>query len=264
MSQSQRKKPKKSSSQSQIVDVDEEDGSAKNTQQSHKMSVEEMERKVQEMIRYILFSDRKKVGLKRVELVKNVLKEHSKAFQPVLVEVQLRIRDVFGYELVETTTVDGKGRGYILVNSIDKEFEDEISTLLDTDEESKHMGLLTIVLSLIFMNERPITEVALWHTLNKLGLYKERHSDVYGNVDKLLTQDFVKQNYLDRHKIQGADGPTWQYDFGSRSLKLVSKRSILRFVSDVYGVEAVEDWKSQYQHVLAEENAGSQPMDTSS
>jgi len=256
---SSQKKKQKALSQSQIIDVDDDNGS--NQSGTQHIGVDEMERKVQEIIRYLLFSDRKKVGIKRAELVKNILKEHSKAFPAVIKEVTTRLSDVFGYNLVEMTK-DGKGKGYILVNNINKQFEDEISTLLDTDEESSRMGLLVIVLSLIFMNEHAITEVSLWHTLNKFGLYKDREHEVFGNVDRILSADFVKQSYLERQKVQGPDGPTWQYDFGPRSLKEVGTRRILEFVSEVYGVDSVEDWKSQYQKVLEEENEGQQ-MDTS-
>jgi len=253
------KKTKKASQM--VIDVDDAGGSQRQqSQQTAGLGPEELQRKVNEMVRHILFSDKKKIGMKRADLVKNVMKENAKAFNTVISQVSARMSDVFGYDLVEMTTHDGKSRGYILVNRIDKVFEDELSTLLDSDQESSRMGLLIIVLSLVFMNEHSISEVSLWHTLEKFGLRKDQEHEVFGNVEKLLNTDFVKQNYLERTKVQGADGPIWHYDFGARSLKEISKRKILEFVSEVYGVNDISDWKSQYQHVLEEEQG---PMDTS-
>lgn len=242
----------KKGSQSQLVDMDNDSqGSPGN-----KLNKNELERKVNEMIRYILFSDKKKVGIKRQDLMKNVMKEHSKVFSGVLKEVKSRLEDVFGLELVEMCTGDGKSRGFILINKIEKLFEDEVSTLLDTEEDSVKMGLLLLVSSIVFMNEGALTEISLWHFLGKFGVLKDSEHDVFGSAEKLISQEFVKQNYLERQKVQGAEGPTWQYNLGPRLSQELSKRKILEFVSEVYGVGSIKDWKTHYQYVLDSEQVG--------
>ena len=218
-----------------------------------KLSENELKRKVNEMIRYILCNDRKMLGMKRPDLIKNVMKEHSKLYTTVMKEAAKNLSFIFGYELVEMLSEDGKNRGYILINKIDKTFEDDISSLLDCDKEKQKLGLLVIVLSLIFMNEGPIGEVSLWHTLGKFGLYKDKVHEVFGNLDKLLSTEFVKYNYLERQKVQGHEGPTYQYNWGPRSSVEISKRKILEFVSEVYGIDSIEDWKIPYQQVLDSE-----------
>jgi len=242
----------KATKQSQLIDV-ADDANGQSSSSQNKLSKNELERKVNEMLRYILFNDKKKVGIKRADLVKNVMKEQSRAYASVMKEVATRLQEVFGFELVEMETIDGKSRGYILINKIDKLLEDEISTLLDTNEETNKMGLLLIIVSLIFMNEGPISDVSLWHTLGKFGVYKDREHEVFGNVEKLLNIDFVRQNYLERQKVQGNEGPSWQYNCGLRSWKEISKRKILEFVSEIYGVDSIEDWKIQYQQVIESE-----------
>lgn len=243
---------KKVKSNSQLV-VDDDDGAGSSQKQGN-LSKKEFERKVNEVIRYILFHDRKMVGLKRADLTKNVLKEHAKLYTSIIKEVTLKLETIFGYKLVEMETADGKPRGLILINKIDKVVDDEVSSLLEEEDEKSKLGLLTTILSLIFMNEGPITEVSLYHTLNKFGLYKDREHEVFGNVEKLISQEFVKLNYIERQKVQGHEGPTYQYNWGCRSHKEISKRNILEFVSEIYGVESIEDWRIQYQEVVESEN----------
>ena len=129
---------------------------------------------------------------------------------------------------------------------------------LSSEEEMKKKGLLVLILSVIFMNEGTISEASLWHTLAKFGVHRTGGDhEVFGNVDKLINIEFVKHNYLEREKDKvaghGEGGPTYQYRYGARSCREVSKRRILEFVSEVYGVDSIKDWKIQFEQVQQEE-----------
>ncbi|KAK3739497.1 hypothetical protein QZH41_005052 [Actinostola sp. cb2023] len=75
---------------------------------------------VSETVRYLLFSDRKKVPIKRAEISKYVLREHSRAFPQVMELAKKKLLKVFGIEIEE---IDGTGKtkAFILVDALDCE-----------------------------------------------------------------------------------------------------------------------------------------------
>jgi len=233
---------------------DESQSQVHNTQTQRaleNMDTAEFNRKVADMVRYLLFADRKKVGMKRADLVKNVLKDHARTFKMVFLEATKQISDIFGYEVAMMENDEGKSKGYILTNGIISHNKQN-ENLMEWDENQK-MGLLMIIVSILFMNENTLTEASLWHTLQKFGIKKERKHNTFGDVEKLINQEFVKENYLDRIKVQGPEGQTFTYQSGTRTKKEISKRSILEFVSEIYGTESIESWKIHYQEVLDSE-----------
>jgi len=218
------------------------------TQKSQKeLSKDELNRKVAELVRYLLFMDRKKYPIKRGDITKNVLKEHSKAFNQVFDHAKKSLQKIFGIEVEEIEV--GKSRGYILISSDKGEGQDE---LIDWGDDLPKMGLLMVVLSLIFMSDHVITESLLWHTLKKLGIESKVEHEIFGDPDKLISQEFVRQCYLDRKKVVGGDEAAYEYRWGSRAEKELTKRQVLQFVSELYDTE-MESWTSQMKEILAEE-----------
>jgi len=238
---------------------DDVEASQASTQGGNQMSTAEFNRKTAEMVRYMLFADRKKIGIKRPDLTRNVLKEQARSFGKVFDEACKKIKNIYGYDVLQMESEDGKPKGYILVNSL---ADAETFEFMNWKDENCEMGLLMIILCLIFMNEGSINEVALWHVLRKFGLTKNEKHDLFNDVDKLIAQEFVKTNYLERLKTVGNEGPVYQYRMGARSLKEVSKRQILEFVTEIYGVESIESWKVQYQEVQADEEKVDVEMST--
>ena len=84
-----------------------------------KMSKAEFDRKVAALVRYLLFADRKKIPVKKIDLSKNVLKEHSKAFAKVMEEASKQIEKIFGLQVETLVDKEGRNKGYILVNQLE-------------------------------------------------------------------------------------------------------------------------------------------------
>lgn len=218
------------------------------SQKSQKeLSRDELNRKVSELVRYLLFMDRKKYPIKRGDITKNVLKEHSKAFSQVFDHAKKNLQKVFGMDIEEIEV--GKSKGYILVSNDNSEARGE---LIDWGDDLSKMGLLMVVLSLIFMSDHVLTESLLWHTLKKLGIEPKIEHKEFGDPDKLITQEFVRQCYLDRKKVIGGDEAAYEYRWGPRAEKELTKRQVLQFVSELYDTE-MESWTSQMREILAEE-----------
>lgn len=243
---------------SQLVDDDEIEevdctqtgkSQSQKTQNYKELSKEELKRKTSDVARYLLFTDRKKYPVKRGDITKNVLKEHAKSFNEIFDHAKKNLNKVFGIEVEEIDV--GKSRGYILVDGIKSEEQHE---LIDWGDDLPKMGLLMVVLGMIFMCDHVITESKLWHMLKKLGIEPKKEHEVFGDSEKLISQEFVRQCYLDRKKVLGGDEAAYEYRWGARAEKELTWRQALKFVSEIYGTQ-MEDWTAQMKEITAKEES---------
>lgn len=243
---------------SQLVDDDEIEevdctqtgkSQSQKTQNYKELSKEELKRKTSDVARYLLFTDRKKYPVKRGDITKNVLKEHAKSFNEIFDHAKKNLNKVFGIEVEEIDV--GKSRGYILVDGVKSEEQHE---LIDWGDDLPKMGLLMVVLGMIFMCDHVITESKLWHMLKKLGIEPKKEHEVFGDSEKLISQEFVRQCYLDRKKVLGGDEAAYEYRWGARAEKELTWRQALKFVSEIYGTQ-IEDWTAQMKEINAKEES---------
>ncbi|XP_066924412.1 non-structural maintenance of chromosomes element 3 homolog [Clytia hemisphaerica] len=121
------------SSQSQSIPKSQSQPKKRISNASEKVNVNnpDFKRKVSEMVRYLLFADRKKNGIKRADIIKNVLKENPKWFAKVFEEASLKINQVFGLDVVslETEKKD-KSKGYTLISALDDDIIQSDSTVV--------------------------------------------------------------------------------------------------------------------------------------
>lgn len=243
---------------SQLVDDDEIEevdctqtgkSQSQKTQNYKELSKEELKRKTSDVARYLLFTDRKKYPVKRGDITKNVLKEHAKSFNEIFDHAKKNLNKVFGIEVEEIDV--GKSRGYILLDGVKSEEQHE---LIDWGDDLPKMGLLMVVLGMIFMCDHVITESKLWHMLKKLGIEPKKEHEVFGDSEKLISQEFVRQCYLDRKKVLGGDEAAYEYRWGARAEKELTWRQALKFVSEIYGTQ-MEDWTAQMKEITAKEES---------
>ncbi|XP_058963057.2 non-structural maintenance of chromosomes element 3 homolog [Pocillopora verrucosa] len=243
---------------SQLVDDDEIEevdctqtgkSQSQKTQNYKELSKEELKRKTSDVARYLLFTDRKKYPVKRGDITKNVLKEHAKSFNEIFDHAKKNLNKVFAIEVEEIDV--GKSRGYILVDGVKSEEQHE---LIDWGDDLPKMGLLMVVLGMIFMCDHVITESKLWHMLKKLGIEPKKEHEVFGDSEKLISQEFVRQCYLDRKKVLGGDEAAYEYRWGARAEKELTWRQALKFVSEIYGTQ-MEDWTAQMKEITAKEES---------
>ncbi|KXJ16233.1 non-structural maintenance of chromosomes element 3 homolog [Exaiptasia diaphana] len=249
-SQSQSQRKGKGPTKKRAKDNDDSSQASPKTQD--KLSGDELERKVSETVRYLLFSDRRKVPIKRADISKNVLKEYPRSFPQVMDLAKKKMQKVFGI-IVEEIELTGKAKAYILVDGLECEKKND---LLEWGDESHRMGLLMVILSLIFMSENVISEAQLWHTLKKLGLQQKSEHPVFGDPEKLLSQEFVRQGYIEKKKIVG-DETSFEYRWGARAFKETSKMQVLEFVAKIYGTET-SVWTAQMREIQQEQEEATQ------
>ncbi|KAL8589287.1 hypothetical protein ACOMHN_039930 [Nucella lapillus] len=199
----------------------------------------EINKKVDELVQYMLIMDQKKVPVKKQEINKAILKDASRAFAVIMKKASERLSEVFGMEVVE---LQDKHKGcYILVNALEKQ---QHMTWPQTDNVKT--GLLTVILSIIYMSGNVIKDGELWHGLKSLGIDPDLSHETFGDLKKLVSQELVKQGYLEFTKLPNSEQPVFEVRWGQRAKLETSKMEILKFVSLMYGKEPGQ-WTTQYQ-----------------
>lgn len=204
-----------------------------------KYSKEQVNLKVGEVVQYLFIKDQKKLPVKRADIVKNVLKEFKDIYQEVFLLAKKLLKEVFGYELVE---IDLKNHTYILVNSLERKKEDGVRV----DDCTAKLGLLTVILSVIFMKGNTAKETTVWEMLRRLRIEPGEKHPEFGDVKKLVTDEFVKQKYLEYVKVPHTEPAEYEFHWGPRASAEISKMKILEFVSKIQQKDP-KSWSTQYR-----------------
>lgn len=222
------------------------------TQADRLMATMDSDRQLQlvnDVVVYLLATDQKKLPIRRQTITKNVLKENSKVFVPVMVQAKEKLSSVFGIELVEIA--GAQKSSYILVNRLDNKFDDQ-HQLWPTDDNQR-IGLVMIILSLIFMRGNMLEEEELFHMLTFFGIGTEHPHEVFGDVRRVVATDLVRLAYLERTGIAGADPPKFVYRWGQRAVAETRKKDVLDFVCQIYIDKQPQDWPSQWRDIQQNE-----------
>lgn len=212
----------------------------------------QLELKVAELVQFLLIKDQKKIPIKRTDILKHVIGDYKDIFPDLLKLAAERLQYVFGYKLVE---LEPKSNTYILINTLEPVEED---AEVRGDQGTPTTGLLMIVLGLIFMKGNTIKETEVWDFLRRLGVYPTKKHLIFGDPKKLITEDFVRQRYLEYRRIPHTDPVDYEFQWGPRTNLETSKMKVLKFVAKVHNQDP-KDWPAQYCEALADEENRARP-----
>lgn len=211
------------------------------------MSGVEVEQLVNDLVIYLLIADQKKIPIKRQDINKNVLKDNKKAFAGIMSKAKAKLETVFGIKLV-----DLEQNRYILVNNLDNPVAEDV----DPEDHAK-TGLVLVILALIFMRGNQIGEDELYEALRKLGVDVDQLHEVFGDVRRLITVEFVRQAYLESERQQTVDPPKLIFRWGLRAKAETTKRDVLEFVCSIYGNKEPTEWRTQWRDIVGAEQSQS-------
>ncbi|CAO3593589.1 unnamed protein product [Absidia cylindrospora] len=218
-------------------------------------------RLVKDVIRYFLTCEYKKTIIRKDDINKKVLHEHSRQYNTIFKAAREQLLDTFGMALLEIPAKDIKGRNkppatatgssqqpasqgrtpsthsYILYNCLNKDLE-AYKVIHQTDEEYASMGLLYFILSVILVNEQELQERELLGYLTSAGL--ESQSDTFGDLGKMLAL-YVKQGYLQKFKETMDNQDSYQW--GPRSKSEISYKDLIKFMSTVCEPDDEKDFE---------------------
>ncbi|XP_053857878.1 LOW QUALITY PROTEIN: non-structural maintenance of chromosomes element 3 homolog [Vidua macroura] len=212
--------------------------------QVERRSQDQVNQKVSELVQFLLVKDQKKIPIKRADMLKNIIREYRDAYSEIVKRADRTLQAVFGLQLVE---IDTKRHIYILINNLPPV---QVMGVCLRDKEKEKMGLLLVILSFIFMKGNSVKDSALWEFLHLLRVYPGKQHSVFGDVRKLVTEEFVRQKYLETTAIPLTDPPEFKYQWGPRAEKETSKKDVLNFVAKVRA-RTPTFWASQYSEAEA-------------
>ncbi|XP_074874736.1 non-structural maintenance of chromosomes element 3 homolog isoform X3 [Buteo buteo] len=190
-------------------------------------SQDQVNQKVSELVQFLLVKDQKKIPIKRADMLKKVIREYKDVYSEIVNRAGKTLQQVFGLQLVE---IDTKHHIYILTSDLPRAEGEN----LHRDNQTAKLGLLLVILSFIFMKGNMAKDGAVWEFLRRLRVQPGERHEVFGDVKKLVTEEFVRQNY----------------QWGPRAAKETSKRDVLRFVAKIQGKDPTF-WMSQYNEAEA-------------
>ncbi|XP_036448200.1 necdin-like 2 [Colossoma macropomum] len=207
----------------------------------------QVDRKVAEVVQFILIKDQKKIPIRRADIAKHVIKEYKALYQDIMKRADRTFEQVFGLKLVE---IDSKNHIYILVNKLQPVPGEPISMCPGNPKT----GLLFVILSIIFMKGGTVKENVVWNTLKKLRVdVGEKHED-FGDVKKVIIDEFVRQKYLEYVRIPHTDPLEFEFRWGQRAEKEVSKMKMLEFIGELHNQEP-QSWTQQYREATSAESS---------
>ncbi|XP_061536297.1 necdin-like 2 isoform X6 [Phycodurus eques] len=204
----------------------------------------QIDQKTAEVVEYILVKDQKKIPIRRGDLVKHVIKEYRNVYPEIMKRAAHTFEQVFGLKLVN---IDAKNQLYILINKLEA-----IAGGPSFSSPDPKMGLLFVILSVIFMKRGVAKEVLsapaalIWSVLGRLCVDPAKRHEEFGDVKKMVTDEFVRQRYLEYVPISHTDPLEHNFLWGLRANVEVSKAKILQFVAELHDLDP-QSWTSQYR-----------------
>jgi hypothetical protein len=100
-------KRKKTSKKKEEEDEDHEPSQSKGRGKKNQLDKTEQDKMVSDLVRFILFMDSQKKPIKRADMTKQVFKDHKNISTQMIELAKTRLKDAFGYELVELSAKKG-------------------------------------------------------------------------------------------------------------------------------------------------------------
>lgn len=212
-----------------------------------KLTPAQVDRKTAEVVQYFLVRDQKKIPIRRADIVKHVVKEYRNIYPEIMRRAARTFDQVFGLKMVE---IDTKNHLYILINKL--ELVERASPI--KSPTNPKMGLLFVILSVIFMKGGAVRENLIWSTLRKLRVDPGEKHEEFGDVKKVVTDEFVRQRYLEYVRIPHTEPVEHEFRWGQRAEVEVSKPKILEFMGELHEQDP-QSWTQQYRDAHSVPNA---------
>ncbi|XP_029012263.1 necdin-like 2 isoform X2 [Betta splendens] len=203
-----------------------------------RLSTAQVDQRAAEVVQYILMKDQKKVPVRRTDLVKHVVKDYRNIYPEIMKRAARSFDQVFGLKLVE---IDTKNHMYILINKL--EYTEAASSISPTNPKR---ALLFVILSVVFMKGGVVRENLIWNTLKKLRVDPGEKHEEFGDVKKLVTDEFVRQRYLEYVRIPHTEPIEYEFHWGQRADAEVSRAKILQFMGQLHEQDP-QSWTQQYR-----------------
>ncbi|XP_040324746.1 melanoma-associated antigen B1-like, partial [Herpailurus yagouaroundi] len=182
-----------------------------------------LSRKADMLVRFLLEKHASKEPITRAALLKIVSRKYEAHWAEILRRTSERLQLLFGLELREG---DAGGRAYELVSKPGLEGD-------GGDKGPPKSSLVMALLGVIFMKGNRASEEEVWEFLNVLGVYAGRRHPIVGEPRKFITQDLVRQKYLEYRHVPGSKPQRYEFLWGLRARAHTSKMEVLQVLAKI-------------------------------
>ncbi|XP_011802613.1 PREDICTED: melanoma-associated antigen 4-like isoform X2 [Colobus angolensis palliatus] len=179
--------------------------------------------KVAGLVHFLLLKYKAKKPVTKAEILESVIQNYKRYFPVIFCKASESLKLIFGIDMKE---VDPTGHSYVLITCLGFSCDG----LLGDNQIFPKTGLLIIVLGTIAMEGDSASEEEIWEELSVMDMYDGREHSVYGEPRKLLTQEWVQENYLEYRKVPGSDPARYEFLWGPRALAETSYVKVLEHV----------------------------------
>ncbi|XP_042097810.1 melanoma-associated antigen B2-like [Ovis aries] len=215
--------------------------------------------KAEMLVQYMLCKYKARELIKRSEMLKAVTRRYREQFPEILSRASEHMEMVFGLVLKE---VRPNSHCYTLVSNLDL----SDSESMRGDWGLLKNGLLMPLLGVIYLNGHRASEEEIWKFLNILGIYDGRRHFIFGDTRKLITEDLVREGYLEYRQVPGSDPPRYEFLWGPKALSETSKTKVLQILAKVKDLvpDALlphyeEAWREEVESSRTRAVAGTSP-----
>uniref|UniRef100_A0A452F4H1 MAGE domain-containing protein n=1 Tax=Capra hircus TaxID=9925 RepID=A0A452F4H1_CAPHI len=216
-------------------------------------------RKAGVLVQYMLYKYQVRERIKRSEMLKAITRRYREQFPEILSRASERMEMVFGLVLKE---VRPNSHCYTLVSNLDLSDSESMRGNWGLPKN----GLLMPLLGVIYLNGHRASEEEIWKFLNILGIYDGRSHFIFGEPRKLITEDLVREGYLEYRQVPGSDPPRYEFLWGPKALTETSKTKVLQFLTKVNDLVPnallpyyEEAWREEIESTGARAAAGNGP-----
>ncbi|XP_032120003.1 melanoma-associated antigen 4 [Sapajus apella] len=185
-----------------------------------------LSKKVDELAHFLLLKYRAKEPVTEAEMLEKVIKNYKHYFPVIFGKASESLKMIFGIDVKELDPTD---QSYILVTCLGLSYDG----LGGDNQILPKTGLLILVLGTIAMEGYSAPEEEIWEELSVMEVYDGKEHSVYGEPRKLLTQDWVQENYLEYRRVPGSDPARYEFLWGPRALAETSYVKVLEHVVKV-------------------------------
>ncbi|XP_062939028.1 melanoma-associated antigen B10-like [Cynocephalus volans] len=185
-----------------------------------------VEKKAMMLVCYLLYKYQVNEPVTKADMLRNVIQKDKNHFPEILRRASKRLELIFHLDVKE---VDPNRSLYVLVNKLELSCDARVN---DNTGMAK-TGLLMTVLAVIFSKGSCATEEHVWEVLNMMGVYDGEAFHLW-EPKKLLTEDLVKEKYLEYCQVPKSDPPSYEFLWGSRAYTETSKMKVLEFLAKIH------------------------------
>ncbi|XP_065772771.1 melanoma-associated antigen B16-like [Muntiacus reevesi] len=212
--------------------------------------VDDLDSKIAMLVNVLLFKYRMKEPVTKADMLKVVVSDCEVHFPEILLRASERLEMLFGLDLKEVDPFNHR-YGFFIKSGL------TYDGMMHGEAGVPKTGILILILGVIFMKGNRATEEEVWEVLNVTGLYSGKKHFIFGEPRQLITEDFVKEGYLEFRQVASAGPVQSEFLWGPRAHAETTKMKVLKFIAKVNGTDP-SSFPSQYEEALQDEKENAQ------